>query len=214
MSDGDASSQASVEPAEAARTDSGVEDVEALPFDDDDPAAAGAGRQWFGRLRNVDRTPVRLALVVGAASAVAMTGLCGWLGYRAHEAQQQQDQRQLLLQVGRQGAVNLTTIDYEHADADVKRILDSATGQFYEEFSTRSAPFIEVLTKTQSKSVGTVTEAGIESVEGQEGQILVAVSVGTSNRGTPDNQPRYWRMRLTVTKQGADTKVSKVEFVP
>ena len=119
-----------------------------------------------------------------------------------------------MLQVGRQGAVNLTTIDYEHADADVKRILGSATGQFYEEFSTRSAPFIEVLTKTQSKSVGTVTEAGIESVEGQEGQILVAVSVTTSNRGTPDDQPRYWRMRLTVTKQGADAKVSKVEFVP
>ena len=136
------------------------------------------------------------------------------LGYRAYEARQQQQLRQLLLQVGRQGAVNLTTIDYEHADADVKRILDSATGQFYDEFNTRSTPFIDVVKKMQSKSVGTVTEAGTESVSGQEGQVLVAVSVKTTTRGNPDDQPRYWRMRLTVSKQGADAKVSKVEFVP
>ena len=66
----------------------------------------------------------------------------------------------------------------------------------------------------QSKSVGTVTEAGTESVSGQEGQVLVAVSVKTTTHGNPDDQPRYWRMRLTVTKQGADAKVSRVEFVP
>ena len=206
MSEDDASGPAPSAGADPAGAES--------PADDQDVVAASAGRKRFSRSAIVELAPVRLALVVGIAFAVAMTGLCGWLGFRAYEVRQQQDQRQLLLQVGRQGAVNLTTIDYEHADADVKRILDSASGQFYEEFSTRSAPFIEVLKKTQSKSVGTVTEAGIESVAGQEGQILVAVSVNTSSKGTPDSQPRYWRMRLTVTKQGVDTKVSKVEFVP
>jgi Mce-associated membrane protein len=119
-----------------------------------------------------------------------------------------------LLQVVKQAAVNLTTIDFEHAEADVQRILDSATGQFFDEFNTRSAPFVEVVKKAQSKSSGTVTEAGLESVNGQEGQVLVAVSVTTTNRGTADEQPRYWRMRLTVTKPGEDAKVSKVEFVP
>ena len=172
------------------------------------------GRSTSRRIRALASNPVRLAIVVGVASAVALTGLCGLLGYRAYEARQQQQLRQLLLQVGRQGAVNLTTIDYEHADADVKRILDSATGQFYDEFNTRSTPFIDVVKKMQSKSVGTVTKAGTESVSGQEGQVLVAVSVKTTTRGNPDDQPRYWRMRLTVSKQGADAKVSKVEFVP
>ena len=158
--------------------------------------------------------PVRLAIAIGVAFAVAMAGVCGWLGYRAYEARQQQHLQQLLLQVGRQGAVNLTTIDFEHADADVKRILDSATGQFYDEFNSRSGPFIEVVKRMQSKSVGTVTEAGMESIAGQEGQVLVSVSVKTTTRSTPDDQPRYWRMRLTVTKQGSEAKVSKVEFVP
>lgn len=66
----------------------------------------------------------------------------------------------------------------------------------------------------QSKSVETITEAAIESVDGQEAQVLAAVSVKTTTRESRDDQPRYWRMRLTVTKQGADAKVSKVEFVP
>jgi Mce-associated membrane protein len=39
--------------------------------------------------------------------------------------------------------------------------------------------------------------------------------VVTSNRGAPNQQPRSWRMRLTVKKTGDDeAKVSKVEFVP
>ena len=58
---------------------------------------------------------------------VALAGLTGWLGYRAYEARQAEQLRQQLVQVGRQGAINLTTIDFQHADADVQRILDSAT---------------------------------------------------------------------------------------
>lgn len=143
-----------------------------------------------------------------------MGGLCVWLGYRAYEARQAEQLKQQLVQVGRQGAINLTTIDFQHADADVQRILDSATDAFYDDFAKRSQPFIEVVKQAQSKSTGTVTEAGLESVTGTEGQVLVAVTVQTSNRGAPEQQPRLWRMRLTVKKVGGDAKVSKVEFVP
>ncbi|AQT78997.1 Mce protein [Mycolicibacterium litorale] len=158
---------------------------------------------------------VQLALIVGTAVVVALTALTGWLGYRAYEARQADQLDELLVGVGRQGAINLTTIDWEHADADVQRILDSATDQFYDDFAKRSQPFVDVVKQAQSKSVGTVTEAGLESVTGTEGQVLVAVTVQTANRGAPEQQPRAWRMRLTVKKTGDDeAKVSKVEFVP
>jgi len=162
------------------------------------------------------RSHVRLALIVGLAVVVALGGLTGWLGFRAYQARETQHLHQLLLQVGRQGAVNLTTIDFEHADADVQRILDSATDQFYDDFAKRSQPFIDVVKQAQSKSVGTVTEAGLDmdSLKGDQGDVLVAVTVQTSNRGATDQQPRSWRMRLTVKKSGDDAKVSKVEFVP
>lgn len=162
----------------------------------------------------VGASAVRSAVVFGLAAVVVLAALCGWLGYRAHAARQADDLARLLLDVGRQGAINLTTIDYAQADSDVQRILDSATGQFYDEFSARSAPFVEVVKKARSKSVGTVTEAGIESITGQEGQVMVAVAVNTMVKDGPPEPPRHWRMRLTVAKQGSEAKVAKVEFVP
>jgi Mce-associated membrane protein len=158
-------------------------------------------------------SPVRLATVVGVVAVVASTSVAGWLGYREHQARQAQQQSELLVRVGRQGALNLTTIDYLHADSDVRRILDSATGSFYDDFAKRSKPFIEVLKKAQSKSVGTVTEAGLESQSGDEAQVMVAVSVVTSNVGEPEAEPRHWRMRISVKKVGDDAKLSNVAFV-
>jgi Mce-associated membrane protein len=162
---------------------------------------------------------VRLATIIGLVVVLALAGLVGWLGFRASESHKAEQQRELFLQVGRQGAVNLTTIDFEHADADVQRILDSATDTFYDDFSKRSQPFVDVVKQAQSKSVGTVTSAGIEAPAGDspdpnQAQVLVAVTVKTSNAGAADQEPRAWRMRLTVKKVGDEAKVSNVEFVP
>jgi Mce-associated membrane protein len=163
---------------------------------------------------NKPMSPVRLAAILGLAIVIALGALVGWLGFRAYQAREAQQQRNLFVQVGRQGAVNLTTIDWQHADADIQRILDSSTGTFYDDFANRSKPFVEVVKKAQSKSVGTVTEAGLESQSGDEAQVLVAVSVKTSNLGTDEEEPRRWRMRMTVQKLGTEAKVSNVAFVP
>ncbi|MGZ4527480.1 MAG: mammalian cell entry protein, partial [Mycobacterium sp.] len=135
----------------------------------------------------------------------------GLRAYRAHEAQ---EHCTLFLQAGRQSALNLTTVDFREADADVQRILAGATGQLYDNFSKRSQPFIDVVLRTQSKSVGTVTEAGIESQSGDRAEVLVAVTVHTSNAGAAEQEPHAWRMRLSVLKVGGVAKVSNVEFVP
>jgi Mce-associated membrane protein len=202
----DTSEETSFEAPEAETED--VEDYDSAVdagVDDDDPKDVAAQARTM--------SPVRLAIVVGVVAVVASTSVAGWLGYREHQARQAQQQSELLIRVGRQGALNLTTIDYQHADSDIQRILDSATGSFYDDFAKRSKPFVEVLKKAQSKSVGTVTEAGLESQSGDEAQVMVAVSVVTSNVGEPEAEPRHWRMRISVKKVGDDAKVSNVAFV-
>ncbi len=160
------------------------------------------------------RSHVRQALVVGLAALTALAALVGWLGFRAYQSHRADQQRSLFLQVGRQGAINLTTIDWQHADTDIARILNSATGTFFDDFSKRSQPFIDVVKQAQSKSVGTVTEAGLESETANDAQVLVAVTVKTSIASAPEQNPRAWRMRVSVQKVGEDVKVSNVEFVP
>ncbi|MBB2773065.1 Mce associated membrane protein [Mycolicibacterium monacense DSM 44395] len=183
-------------------------------------ASSGGGDEADATEEDIDgpreraAAPKRLALVAGLSLVIVLGALSGWLGYQAYQSHEADKQRREFVQVARQGALNLTTIDYEHADTDVQRILESATGQFHDDFAQRSQPFLDVVKQAQSKSVGTITEAALESESGDEAQVIVAVTVKTSNVGAAEQEPRAWRMRLTVQKVGEDMKVSNVGFVP
>jgi Mce-associated membrane protein len=188
--------------------------VDAQPAETDSAAEDFLGEEVDAQPARAPRWRARLIVGVGLITTVALAGLGGWLGFRAYHWHQTQHQRALFVAVARQGAMNLTTIDYNEADADVQRILSSATGNFYDDFSKRSQPFIDVVKQARSKSEGTVTEAGVESEQGSTAQVLVAVTVKTSNAGAPEQAPRLWRMRIGVQRVGDGAKVSSVEFVP
>ncbi|GFG85622.1 hypothetical protein [Mycolicibacter algericus] len=154
------------------------------------------------------------ATVLIVVAMVALASLAGSLTISAYHSRHDQRQGQQFLQTGRQAALNLTTIDWQQADTDIQRIINSATGKFYDDFSTRAQPLIDVVKQVRSKSVGTVTEAGIESETETAAQILVAVSVKTTTAEAPEQGPKAWRMRIAVQKVGHDTKIANVEFVP
>jgi Mce-associated membrane protein len=156
----------------------------------------------------------RVLITVGFVVIAALTGVGAWLGYLVYQDRQAQAQRNLYVQVARQTAVNLTTIDYTEVDADIKRILESATGNFYDDFQKRSQPFVDVVKKVQSKSEGTVAEAALLSETKDQAQVLVAVSVKTTVAAAPEQEPRRWRMRINVQQTGDGAKVSNVDFVP
>lgn len=182
-----------------------------------------AERESNGRLARwralaLRRRPSRIAtaLVAGALIVTTLAGLGGWLGYRAYQKHDGQARRNLFVQTARQGAVNLTTINYTQVDADVQRILGSATGAFRDDFEQRSKAFTEFVKAAQSKSEGTVTDAGLESQHGDSAQVLVAVAVKSRTAGGEES-PREWRMRIEVRSVGpdaADAKIANVVFVP
>ncbi|AGL27425.1 hypothetical protein J113_13600 [Mycobacterium tuberculosis CAS/NITR204] len=113
--------------------------------------------------------------------------LCCW-GFRVQRARHAQDQRGHFLQAARQCALNLTTIDWRNAEADVRRILDGATGEFYNDFAQRSQPFVEVLRHAKASTVGTITEAGLQTQTADTAQALVAVSVQTRMPAKPTHE--------------------------
>ena len=156
----------------------------------------------------------RMALVAGLIVGVMLAGLVGWLGFRAYEAHNLDTQRNLFVQAASQGAANLLTVDYQHADADAQRILNSATGKFYDSFSRRKQSYIDNAKRTRSQLVGTVTDAGLETRNGDQGRVLVAVTVKSSDPAQTHQEPHFWRVRVTVQKTGDVAKVSDVMFVP
>jgi Mce-associated membrane protein len=163
--------------------------------------------------RDRDSRTVQLALIVGLVVVAAVGALAGWLGMQSAESREQAAQRELFLNVGRQGALDLTTIAADDAEAAIQRILDSSTGTFRDDFENNSGPFLDVLKKTQASSQGTITEAGVESLSGDQAQVLVTVSIKTVTPGVPDQPARLWRMRIGVQKADDGAKVSDVAFV-
>jgi Mce-associated membrane protein len=159
-------------------------------------------------------TQMRAAVVLSLVLLATFVGLGIWTGRQIAQDRDGDVHRQMLVGVGRQAALNLTTIDFATVNDDIKRILDSTTGSFHDDFQKRSGPFIQAVTEAKSRSEGTVTEAGLESIDGDDAQVLVAVAVKTSIAGTDEPAPRAWRMRITVTQPaGQDAKVSNVQFV-
>lgn len=157
---------------------------------------------------------VDIPLLFGLVTVVILGAVGGWLGYRMYVNDRAQRTHDAFVEAARQGAVNLTTIDYARADADIQRILDSSTGKFRDQFQERSQPFADVVKQAKTKSEGTVTEAGVESQDTDQAQVLVAASVKTSVPGAPEQQPREWRMRITVEKVDDGFKVADLQFVP
>ena len=194
-----------------------VDEAEAGETDAADLATEGESEGRFAGLR--DRfggrriSHVGSALVASAVIVAVLAGLVGWLGYRAYQKHEDQARRDQFVQVARQGAVNLTTISYTEVDADVQRIIDLSTGAFRDDFQQRAKPFIEVVKAAQSKSEGTVTDAGLESQKGDSAQVLVAIAVKSRTSGG-EEAPREWRMRVEVQSVGDDARVSNVVFVP
>ena len=156
----------------------------------------------------------RRLLAVGAAVFALLAAVNAWAGWRDVQARRSDQMREQMVAAGREGALALTTIDHNEVDRDVQRILDASTGAFRDDFAQRAEPFKAAARKAQSTSVGTVSEAGLEDVDGDSARVLVALTVMTSNRGAPEQQPKSWRTRVTVTRVDDGFKVAAVEFVP
>src|SRR6202020_692408 len=171
--DGAAEETESVAATEQVDVESTAEHIDAKDIDAGDDAGDDTKKRvpkWVSRIPS--------PIAVGVAIIVALLGLGGWLGFRVHQDDQVQAQRTLYVQVARQTAINLTTIDYTEVDADIKRVLDSATGAFHDEFQNRSQPFVEVVKKVQSKSEGTISEEGLLSYTKDQPQLLGGGAVG------------------------------------
>lgn len=120
---------------------------------------------------------------------------------------------QPFVEAGEQFAVSLASVDHRTIDADVRRILDASTGEFQREFSDRAPGFKDATRSAQAVSTGTVTGAGLERLRSDHADVLVAVSVHTTNGDDPPDAPRSWRIRIGIAHGATGYRADKVEFV-
>ncbi|MFC8530058.1 hypothetical protein [Nocardia sp. NPDC057227] len=182
----------------------------------EEPAAEGESTGRLRRLRTAlaahpRRTALRAAAVLTIAAALTTSG---FLGYQHREAAAQERREGEFAAAAKQGVVALTTLDFTHAAADVQRVLDNSTGTFRDDFQGRSADFTSVIEQSQVATEGTVNAVAVESMTDDSAVVLVAATSKVTNSGGAQQEPRAWRLSVTVQREGDTMRMSKVEFVP
>ncbi len=116
----------------------------------------------------------------------------------------------------RQGVVTLTSLDFEHAKEGVQRIAAVSTGTFKDDFLKMAEDFTTVIEQSKVISQGSVqaTAVELESMTDNSAVVLVASTSEVTNAAGAKQDPRKYRLIVTVTRDGGQLKMSKVEFVP
>lgn len=157
------------------------------------------------------RPAVRRAVLVGFALALVAAVVCGvwWNGGRAAEAD-----RAAALEKAQAAAVELTSINYETAEQDVRRVLDGATGDFGGLFAQNLDSYISLVKESKVATQGEVTGAGLENIDGDTARAIVAVKATVHNQSVPAGESRFYRMVTELQKKNGEWLVARVEFVP
>ena len=104
-------------------------------------------------------------------------------------------------------------MDFKKSKEDVQRIVDSATGEFRDQFQKTADDFASVVKDTKAVAEGSVAAAAVESMDKDSAVVLVLANERVTNAAGAKDQPRTFRFRVSVVRDGDQLKMSKVEFV-
>lgn len=173
---------------------------------DADPAPREK-RRWRPRLAT---------LLAGVAILVsgALMAAGGYVIWYHQQADREQQRRAEFAAAAAQAAVTLMSIDSATAQDNVRQILDNSTGQFKADIESSSEDLVKAAQDSKATTKATVGASAVQSMDGDTAVVLVSTATTVSNAAGANQQPRNWRLSVTMVKDGEQIKMSKVEFVP
>jgi Mce-associated membrane protein len=219
--DSEASAPAEPEVAEADTVTQTDADAEPEPddVDEDFDEADSEPDEQPGRRRRIrlKLPPVRLKWVAAVLVILCTVGFLGASAYMVlhhRQAAEEQQRSAEFAAAARQGVVTLMSLNFNTAADDVKRIIDNTTGDFKKDFQGQADEFTKVAQESKVVTVATVNATAVQAMAKDTGTVLVAVTTQVSNVASKQQEPRSWRLRVNLARDGGQLKLAKVEFVP
>ncbi len=152
----------------------------------------------------VGTTPRRrsAARIVGALVVVALVAACAWLGYLVWSDHREDELRRTATEDATRLVVQLASYDHTDVDANIEAVVAEATLGFAERYREVSEGLRELLTSGQGTSTGTVTHAGVQSVDTERAVVLVFLDQEVTNVTVPDGRVDASRMVVTLVRDG------------
>ncbi|WP_231999166.1 hypothetical protein [Mycobacterium sp. 1081908.1] len=189
-------------------------DADAAVVEADAPEPAARRRRLSGRLRRPKWSTLAASLAI-IVTLVALAG-SGYMIKEHRDAVQQRQRAAEFVAAARQGVITLTSLDFNNAKQGVQRIVENSTGSFKDDFLKMADDFTKVVEQSKVISQGSVQAAAVEldTMTKDSAVVLVASTSEVTNAAGAKQDPRNYRLIVTVTRDGSQLKISKVEFVP
>lgn len=151
------------------------------------------------------------AAVLLSAAALALTAIM--VVQHGRVAAQRADEARRI-EAARTAVIALLSIDHAQARADVQRVLDVTAGAFRDDFARTADDFVSTAERYRTVTKGEVKAAALETATADSAVVLVAAVSQVTNASGAREDPRPFRMSVTVTRDGDRFKMSGLEFVP
>ncbi len=165
--------------------------------------------RWRRRLPSLSAISRAAAIIV----VCAFVGASGYMVWKDRDNAERTQRAANFVAGAKQGVINMTSLDFNRAKEDVQRVIDSSTGEFRDDFAQRAKDFTAVVEQSKVVTQGTVNAAALESMNEHSAAVLVSATSKISNAAGAKEEPRVFRLRVTVTEDGGQYKMSKVDFV-
>lgn len=166
---------------------------------------------WRRLVPSLSATAAAAAVILTIGFVAAST----YMVLQHHDATQRRHRDASYVAGAKRGVVDMISLDFTKAKADVQRVIDNSTGQFRDDFQQRANDFITVVEQSKAITEGTVNAAAVETIGDNSAVVLVSATSRVTNSPPGKEQPpKIWRLRVTVADIGGQYKMSKVDYVP
>jgi Mce-associated membrane protein len=167
---------------------------------------------WYRRRRP---RLVTLAATLAAIVIVASLAASAYIVLQHRDASRQHQRTAEFAAAAREGVVTLTSLDFNDAKAGVQRIIGNSTGSFRDDFAKMAGDFTKVVEESKVVERGTVQAVAVDldSMTNDSAVVLVASTSEVTNAAGAKQDPRNFKLIVTLTRDGDQLKMSKVEFV-
>jgi Mce-associated membrane protein len=176
------------------------------------PAAAPSpgrrrGRARVGGLRRPGALPV---LTVALVLALL---LAGWMGLKVRHHHQLDSARHSAQATAQGYAVDLTTYDHAHLDADFNKVLNNSTGSFRAQYTAASQDLRALIAQYQATATGKVLETAVLSSDAHHATLLLFVDQTVTNTNSKDPRVDRSRMKMSLEKHGGKWLISSLDLL-
>jgi Mce-associated membrane protein len=181
------------------------------------PGSGGVTSQapigWFRRLALPRPGPTTIAVGAAIVLICASLALSGYVVCYHRATVDERQRSKNFAAAARQGAITLMSIDAGKAREDLQRIVDNATGPFKNEMLLTANDRVDQVEQSKLSTKATVTAVAVESMTADSAVVLLTAKSEAVDADHAKAPPRYWRLVMTLQRDGGQLKIAKIEFV-